>query len=143
MAIGAKIKIYGLYVFGILGVAIFWGGLWGTSKILVPKAYLTFIIGLFLLALANIIKDKMDPAAKPNREINDVLHKLHKHPQKHQFHIKYHDKIKRKHVYVKAEKLHHLENEHIVFIENNDQETFIPVHRILEILQNKETHWKK
>ena len=125
-----KIKKYGIYVFGILGVAIFWGGLWGTAHLLVPQVYITFLIGLFLLAFANTIKEKIDTSHE--KGMNTFLGKLKKHPQKHKYHIKYYDKIKKHHVKVNAGKFHKLEKSHLIFLDGK-KEFFVPLSRVKEI----------
>jgi len=138
----SKIKHYGWYIFGILGVAIFWGGLWGSADKLVNNFYITFIIGLVCLVLANMVREKMDPSAGAERDIYGALDKVKNHPKKHQFNIKYHDKIKKKHISIKADKLYRIEEEHLVFIGKGKKEEFIPIHRIKEILHLGKNHWK-
>ncbi len=145
-----KIKYYSWYVFGILGAAIFWGGLWGSINGAIGNPPLTFLIGLIILAFAAIMKMKMDPLAGVEKGVHDVLHQIHHHPEKHKFHIKYYDKAKGDHVLINGEKIHGVENSFLVLKSTSGkgkdakhgEESFVPFHRIKEVLHEGKSYWK-
>ncbi|MEK6845856.1 MAG: RNA repair domain-containing protein [Nanoarchaeota archaeon] len=104
-------------------------------------------MGLVILAFAAIMKMKMDPAAMAEKGIYDVLHKVHKHPEKHKFHIKYYDKAKGSHILINGGKIHGIESSFLVLKNNNgksteERESFVPVHRIKEVLHEGKSYWK-
>ncbi|MBI4980344.1 DUF504 domain-containing protein [Candidatus Woesearchaeota archaeon] len=142
-----KIRYYSWYVFGILGAAIFWGGLWGSINGAISNPPLTFLIGMVILAFAAIVKMKMDPLAGVEKGVHDVLHMVHKHPEKHKFHVKYYDKAKGNHILINGKDIHEIENSFLVLKNKNGkstgaQESFVPFHRIKEVLHEGKSYWK-
>ena len=68
--------------------------------------------------------------------------KIQNHPAKHEFDIKYHDKLKQKIFTLKAHNLTKIEKGFLVFSDEGKQETFVPLHRIREVLHKGAPHWK-
>ncbi|MBU0470360.1 MAG: DUF504 domain-containing protein [Nanoarchaeota archaeon] len=140
-----KIKKYFWYLFGVMGVVFFWAGVWdgiGTLSYL-QNPLISLIVGLVMLSLSGLIFKGTSPFWEKGDPVGAVLHKVHTHPKKHEFHIKYYDKIKKKLILLEAKKIKNIEKDTLVFLEKGKKEVFIPFHRVEEILHKNKTHWKK
>ncbi len=134
---------YFWYFFGVLGVVLFWAGVWdGVGNIAFLKnPLLSLIIGLILLFIGGIIR-KTDNADQQELLAHNVLKEVHHHPQKQEFHVKYFDKMNKKEVLIGGEQLHRLEKGFLVLLEKGGKELFVPIHRVTEVLHNGKTYKK-
>lgn len=137
-------KKYFWYIFGTIGVVFFWAGVWdglGNIHPLLSNPWISFIIGITMLGLSGIILKDTNPLWEVEKPVKSEAKKVHHHPQKQEFHFKYADHVKNKEILIHAGKLKRIEKEFLVFLDKG-KETFIPMHRITEILHKGKTHWK-
>ncbi len=136
-----KLKQYFWYLFGIIGVVFFWIGVWdGIGNVGILKNPLVSVaIGITMLISSRIIFKETDPEKEWLEAAHKTFREVHQHPQKEQFHIKYHDKIKQAHVLAGADKLHKIEKGFLIFLQEG-REIFVPFHRVAEILYRGQLH---
>lgn len=122
------------------GVVFFWAGVWDGIGYLpyLESPWLSIVIGGAMLTLSQFIFKDPDPSQKMLRKTHAELHKVSKHPQKHQFHIKYYDKSKKKHFIIKGHQIQDIEKGFILMY-HKGKEFFIPLHRIKEIFHQGKT----
>lgn len=137
-----EFKTYFWYFFGILGVVFFWTGVWdglgGLSYLSNPLV--SFIVGIILIAIGGLLFKESSPFGQFDKR-NGAIHKIHKHPLKHEFQVKYNDHIQKKELSFSASKIKKIEKGFMVLIEKN-KEIFVPNKRITEIAHKGKTHWK-
>lgn len=126
---------------------MFWAGVWdglGTLPYL-GNPLISLGVGLFILIVSGLIFKELNPFGKGGKKMIIAVHKVHNHPKKHQFHLKYFDKIKKKHLLISARKLKNIEKDSYLILKEAGKELFIPVHRVKEILHHGKTwdHNKK
>ena len=138
-----QLKKYFWSLFSIIGVVLFWIGVWeGIGGLpYISNPFISLGVGLLMFTLSGVIFKEFNPLQSVEKSAQAVLQTLSVHPQKHEFHIKYKDKIKNKEFKFKADKFKKLEKDFLVFLENG-KEIFIPVHRVTEVLHKNKTHWK-
>ena len=138
-----KLKHYFWSLFGVLGIVLFWAGIWdgiGTLPYL-ENPWISLLFGLTILLSSSVIFSEFDPF-KSSRHVNSVMHKIHRHPRKHEFLIKYFDKFKNKHLEISAKHLKDIEKNSFLILTKAGEEIFIPVHRIKEVLHQGKKYWK-
>ena len=137
-----KLSRYFWAILGVLGIVLFWAGTWDGIGSLpyISNPLISLIVGLSILILSGLIFKEFDPLGKKDSGKVLAMHKVHHHPMKHQFHIKYFDKIKKSHVLINATKLKKIEKEAFLVFKHEGQEFFLPMHRIKEIL-HKNVPW--
>lgn len=138
-----EIKKYFWYLFGMIGIAFFWAGVWDGLGNLGPleNPLVSLMVGVILLSLSGIILKDANPLWEVEKPVKSEAKKVHHHPQKDEFHFKYEDHIKNKELLLHAGKLRRVEKEFLVFIDKG-KEVFVPLHRVTEILRKGKTHWK-
>ena len=143
MVAAEDIKKYFWYVFGTIGVVFFWAGVWdGLGNLwLLQNAIISFVVGFTLLGLSGVIFKDANPLWETEKPVKSEAKKVHRHPQKQEFHFKYNDHVKNKELLLHAQKLQRVEKEFLVFLDKG-KEVFVPLHRITEILHKGKTHWK-
>ena len=137
-----QLKKYFWYFFSTLGVVFFWAGTWdGIGHISFLKIpWVSLGIGIILLSISGIIfKDETKLAEKT---AHSVLSEVHHHPQREQFHIKYNDKIKKQHITIRADQIKSIEKGFLVLEAKKGVETFVPIHRVTEILHQGKSYKK-
>ena len=137
------IKKYFWYLFGIIGVVYFWAGVWdGVGSIGPLKNPLySFIAGVVLLSLSRVILKDANPLWGLEKPAKLEAKKVHRHPQKPEFHFKYKDHVGNKEIMLHAKNLKKIEKEFLVFLDRG-KEIFIPLHRVTQITHKGKTHWK-
>ncbi|MEK6853143.1 MAG: hypothetical protein AABX64_00495 [Nanoarchaeota archaeon] len=137
------IKKYFWYLFGIIGVVYFWAGVWdGVGNIGPLKNPLySFIAGVVLLSLSRVILKDANPLWGLEKPAKLEAKKVHRHPQKPEFHFKYKDHVSNKEIMLHAKNLKKIEKEFLVFLDRG-KEIFIPLHRVTQITHKGKTHWK-
>lgn len=138
-----ELKKYFWYLFGVMGVVFFWTGTWdGLGNIgWLQNPLISFIVGAILLSLSGVIFKEANPLWEAEKMVKSEAKKVHRHPQKDEFHFKYQDNIKKKELLIHAGKLNRIEKEFLVFFDEG-KEVFVPLHRVTEILRKGKTHWK-
>jgi len=131
------------YFFGVLGVVLFWAGVWdGVGNLgFLENPLFSLIAGIILLFVGGIIR-KTDQVNQQELAAHNLLRQVHRHPQKRDFHLKYFDKLRKQEVLVGGEQLHHLEKGFLVLLEKGGKELFIPIHRVTEVLHQGKTFKK-
>ncbi len=142
MITGEQLKRYGWYFFGVMGVIFFWTGVWdGVGKLSYLKNPLvSLLLGLMMITLSKYIFKGADPMQEAEKSIEHTLHVAYNHPQKQDFHIKYHDKIQQKNILLRVDKIKEIEKGFLIVLDKGQKEFFIPIHRIREILHNGKTY---
>lgn len=137
------LKKYFWYLFGVMGVVFFWTGTWdGLGNIgWLHNPLISFIVGAILLSLSGVIFKEANPLWEAEKVVKSEAKKVHRHPQKGEFHFKYQDNVKKKELLIHAGKLNRIEKEFLVFFDEG-KEVFVPLHRVTEILRKGKTHWK-
>jgi hypothetical protein len=128
-----------------LGVILVWKGLWeGWYEIpIVGNEWVALAIGFALLTFSGVIFKEFDPLGSLDKSVTKIAHFVQGHPQKNLFQIKYHDKILKKDITLKAERIKHVERGSLVIEhEKGGQEVFIPLHRLREVIFKGQTYWK-
>jgi len=141
-----KMSRYFWAILGVLGVVLFWAGTWDGLGSLpyLQNPLISLVVGLLILVLSGLIFKEFDPLGKKDSGKILTAHKIHRHPEKHLFNVKYFDKIKKTHLLISAAKLKHIEKETFLVFKHEGKEFFLPIHRVKEILhQNKPRHHTK
>ncbi len=137
MILSLKIKKYFWTVFGIMGIVMFWAGIWDGVGYLpyLNIPWVSLLVGLGIILFSKVIFKQVDPFGEEGEmtKISNALHQVHQHPLKQEFTIHYFDKIKKKYLQVSAEKLDRIEKETFLVLKQADREFFIPFNRIKEI----------
>jgi len=133
-----QLKRYFWSIFGVLGVVLFWAGVWDGIGYLpwFHNPLVCLLVGFVILGASGILFKEFDPLGMSEKKKILSLHHVYSHPQRHQFSIKYYDHIKRSNITISAKKLRKIENEAFLNIEEAGKEVFIPIHRIKEIFRN-------
>ena len=134
---------YFWYFFGVLGVVLFWAGVWdGVGNVgYLENPLVSLFLGTAMLLIGGIIR-KTDNVNQQEMLAHSVLREVHQHPQKQEFHVKYFDKMNKKEVLIGGEQLHRIEKEFLILLEKGGKELFIPIHRVTEVLHKGKTYKK-
>jgi len=140
-----KLTKYFWFTFGVIGVILFWAGIWegigGLPYLVNP--FISLAVGMGMLLISEFFFKENNPLWGERRDSAPaVLRTIHKNPKKHEFHIKYLDKLKNHEVLIGAGKLKAIEKEFLVILDHGGKELFIPIHRVTEVLHKGKTHWK-
>lgn len=139
-----ELKEYFWYIFGVIGVVFFWAGVWDGVGYLpyLENPWISLAVGLTLLTLSGLIFKGRNPFWGGGQTIAPVLHSVHAHPRRHEFHIKYRDNLQKRELLLRADKIKRIEKGFLITLERG-RESFIPFHRVTEVLHNGKTHWKQ
>ncbi len=139
-----RLKTYFWYFFGIMGVVFFWTGVWdGIGNIsYLENPLISFGTGLILLGMYKFVFKERGSLIKGEKSFHHIFHEVHKHPLKHQFHIIYHDNIKKKEVSLKVKHLQRIEKDFLIFVKHGGKEVFVPFHRVTQVRHKEKTYWK-
>lgn len=139
-----ELKQYFWYLLGIMGVVFFWTGIWdGIGNLGWLKHPLaSFFLGVGLLTLSPLFFKEKGSFWKEGKSAPQILSDIQNHPEKHLFHISYHDQLKKSKVLFPAKQLRTIEKEFMVFVDQEKREVFIPLHRLREVLYKGKSHWK-
>lgn len=142
MITAEQLKRYWWYFFGIMGVIFFWTGVWDGIGGLpyLKNPLISLILGLAMLGLSGYIFKGADPVTEVEKAVEHDLHLVHEHPQKHEFHIKYHDKIQQKNILLRVDRIKDIERGFLIVLDKGEKEFFIPIHRVQEILHKGKTY---
>lgn len=139
-----SLRHYLFALVGLIGIVLFWAGLWdgvGNLWILV-NPLVSLAVGIIILASSGLLLKEFDPLKEEERKIRDQMLNIHHHPQKEEFHIKHHDRLKGKDVLHQAKYLKDIEKGFLVFVMKEGKEVFVPIHRVKEILHKGKMFWK-
>src|SRR3989344_3979084 len=145
MITGNELKQYFWRLFGILGVVLFWAGLWdGVGSLpYLSNPLFSLVVCIVLFTLSGVIFKETSPLWSPLTGVNKVLKEVHNHPAKHEFQVKYEDQLKKKDFLVGAQWLKKIEKDFLAFHDQQRKEVFIPINRIKEVLSQGKSHWMR
>lgn len=137
MVSSEELKRYFWYFFGVMGVVFFWTGIWdGVGEMwYLQNPLVSLVVGLLMLFIGGLVK-KTDNVKQQELLAHNTLRQMHHHPNRHEFHFKYLDKIKKREVMVSTGQLQRIEKGFLVLLEKGGREAFIPIHRVTEVLRN-------
>lgn len=124
------------------GIIFVWKGLWeGIYELpYIGDSWVILFIGFALLTFSGLIFKEFDPMGSLDKSISKIIHHVKTHPKKHEFLVKYYDKIKKKDVLIKAGDIKKVEKGSLVI--KGRQDIFIPTHRIVEVIHKGKTYWR-
>ncbi|MBR9683787.1 DUF504 domain-containing protein [Candidatus Woesearchaeota archaeon] len=128
-----------------IGIIFIWKGLWeGLYEIpYLGNEWVALFVGFAILTFSGLIIKEFDPSGSLEKAVRKIVHKVKNHPQKHEFHIKYYDKVKKKQISVPAGKIVNFENDCLIVKDKSGKrEIFIPAHRITEAVHKGKSYWK-
>lgn len=136
-----RLKRYFWNVLGVVGMVFFWAGIWDGIGYLgfLANPLASLLTGTLILLASSLVFKKIS-WKRTGKSLLSLVHKVHKHPQKHEFHVKYYDKIKKKHLLFQADEIKKIEKSFLI-LKKKQKEFFIPMHRVVEIL-HKGKSWK-
>ena len=129
----------------IIGIVIFWRGIWDTLYLIpiVENPFVSLFIGLLIITLSGVIFKEFDPLSRKTAKTMEILNEMvSRKGKKDGYEILYLDEKKKSALPVSNSKIKKMEHNFLV-IEEKDRELFIPVHRIQKIKQDGKTIWSK
>ena len=83
------LRHYLFAVIGVIGIVLFWAGLWdGIGSLwLLKNPLVSLAAGLVILASSGLLLKEFDPLKEEEQKIHAEMLKIHHHPQKQEFHI--------------------------------------------------------
>ncbi len=130
---------------GFIAIVLFFDGVYGGigGLPIIDYWYVSLVIGLVMLACSGYIY-KLSATFETIEEMTtNVLKEIHTHPEKHEFHIIYDDKIAHKKIPIHAIKVKRIEKGFLVIEGEQNHELFIPLSRISHTLYKGQPHWLK
>lgn len=126
-----------------IGVIFVWKGLWeGLYEIpYFGDPWVALFVGLVMLTFSGIIFREFDPLGSIEKSTNKVIKFIHKHPQSHEYQLKYYDQFKKKDILIKGNRLKGIEKSTLI-VKSEEGEIFIPSHRLKEVLHKGKTYWR-
>ena len=140
--------LWSLYV--AVGIIFVWKGIWEGMYELTDNffpalsdPFVFLFLGLTMLTLSGIVFHEFDPLGSVDKSVSKIIHKIQNHPHSEEFQVKYHDKVKKKDITVRADRIQRFEKGClIVEHELGGQERFIPSYRITEVLHKGRQYWR-
>ena len=129
----------------IIGIILFWRGIWDSIQgvPILGNPFVSLFLGLLIITLSGVVFREFDPLSrrieKTMEILNEIVSRKHK---KEKYEILYLDEALGKTRTVHYKQIKKIEHNFIV-IEDEGREFFIPIHRIHKILENGRTIWKK
>ncbi|MBI2662141.1 hypothetical protein HYX11_01640 [Candidatus Woesearchaeota archaeon] len=144
MIIKENLKKYFWAVLGAIGMICFWAGVWaGIGELpYLENPLISLVVGMAILTFSGTIYKEFDPLKETEEEIHQQLHQIHTHPEKHLFHIKYFDNLKKQHVFLRGDQIAKIEKGFIILFDENGREVFVPGHRVLELMHKGKPFWR-
>lgn len=130
--------------FGAVGMICFWAGVWeGIGELpILDNPLISLAVGMAILIASGFFFKEFDPLEEAEKSISKIVNQIRSHPRKEKFHIRYYDKISRKNLALRGDTLKRIEKGFIVLVDKTKKETFVPIHRVTEILHQDKTCWK-
>lgn len=130
-----QIRKYCWYFVGIIGVVFFWTGVWdGVGSLpFLENPLISLVVGMVMLSISGFITTETDQLKKAEQALHHLLHRVKSHPHKEEFSIRYVDKVRKKHLLIRADSLWDIEKGFLVH-HQGARELFIPLHRVTGVL---------
>ncbi|HLD01159.1 MAG TPA: RNA repair domain-containing protein [Candidatus Nanoarchaeia archaeon] len=131
-----------LYV--AIAVIFTWKGIWeGVYEIpYLGDPFVFLFIGFAILTFSGLIFKEFDPLGNIQKAVEKTIQEVHNHPERDKFMLKYHDQHHKKDILIPAKMIHKIEKGTVIINQGKKQETFIPLHRIIEITYQGKKYWR-
>lgn len=129
----------------IMGIILFWRGLWDALYFIpiIENPFVSLFLGLLIMTLSGVIFQEFDPLRREVEKsielLNEVVSRKH---AKDKYEVVYFDEILGRTRSVGHHLIKKMEHTFVV-VEDKGKEFFIPVHRIRKIKQNNKVIWEK
>lgn len=144
LKIPEPVRRYFWSIFSAVGIICFWAGVWeGIGELpILHSPWASLIVGFAILFASGTVFKEFDPIKEAEESVSKIVHQVTNHPQKQEFHIRYHDKVSRKNLTFRADTIKKVEKDFLVILDKAGKEIFVPVHRITEVLHKGKSYWK-
>ncbi len=134
-------------LYAAVAVIFAWKGLWDIVYLFpyIPEVGIPFValfVGSVMLVLSGVIFKEFDPLGGLSKAADKMAHQVYNHPERENFQVKYHDKSLNKDLLLPASRIQKIERGAFILKHNKDQEIFVPLHRITEILYKGKSYWR-
>ncbi len=132
-------------LYSAAAIIFVWKGLWeGLYEIpYIGDAFVALFVGFTMLVFSGLIFKEFDPLGGLEQAITKKLESIINHSDKNNFEVKYHDKMLNKELTIPAKYVHKIEEAGMVVVDPVKKvESFIPLHRVTEILYNGQRYWR-
>ena len=139
------LKKAGYSMLGFIGIVLFFDGVYnGIGGLpIIENWYVCLTIGLTMLVCSGSIYKLSATFESIEEMTTNVIKEIHAHPERHEFHIIYDDKVAQKKIPLHALKIKRIEKGFIVFQGEQGQDVYIPLNRISHTLYKGQMHWDK
>ncbi|MBI2662142.1 DUF504 domain-containing protein [Candidatus Woesearchaeota archaeon] len=128
-----------------VGGILAWRGIWeGLYEIpYIADDWILLFIGFAILTFSGAIFKEFDPLGSIEKSATNVINYIAQHPRKQEFVIRYKDKTQKEPMAIKGDRLKHMDKGALVFKhDTREEEFFVPLHRVIEVIQNEKSYWK-
>ena len=132
-------------LYSAAAIIFVWKGLWeGLYDVpYIGDAFVALFVGFTMLLFSGLIFKEFDPLGGIQKAVNKTLHSINTHHDKKNFQFKYYDKEQKKYMVIPATWVKKIEKGALVAVRpHQKQETFIPVHRVTEVLYKGKSYWR-
>lgn len=130
-------------LYAAVAIIFLWKGIWD-GIYLIPylgDPFVFLFIGLALLTFTGVIFKEFDPLGGVEKATTKIINHVHHHPRKHEFMLKYQDRVQGKERMIPVTAIKGIEKRALV-VEMKGSELFIPLQRITEIQHQGKTYWR-
>ena len=135
--------LWSIYV--AIGVILIWKGIWeGLREIpYLGDPFALLFIGFAMLTVSGLIFKEFDPLGGLDKAATKVLSYVHNNVHAAEYEVKYHDKAQKKDLALKGNTIKNIEKGHLVIKHpTKNQEIFIPIDRVTEIVHQGKPYWR-
>jgi len=134
-------------IYSAVAIIMVWKGMWEGAYEVVPEfladPFIFLFLGFLMLTFSGLIFKEFDPLGGVEKSVQKIINTVHNHPNKSKFQMKYYDKSQKKFFTISVDKIIKVEKGALVVRhDNKNQELFIPIHRVSEILYQGKEYWK-
>lgn len=129
-------------LFSLVAVILLWKGIWeGIGSLpIIGNVWVSLFLGLIMLTFTGLIYQS-DPLGGLERGTMAALNNAHTHPQRHEFTVRYYDRLNKKEREISVKDIKRIEK-NVLTIHDRGREIFIPVHRVRAIHRKGKPIWK-
>lgn len=132
-------------LYSAAAIIFVWKGLWeGLYEIpYLGDAFVALFVGFTMLVFSGLIFKNFDPLGGLEQAVTKKLELVIASSDKKNFEIKYQDNLLKKEMSIPAKYVHKIEEAGMIIIDPVKKvESFIPLHRVTEILYNNQRYWR-
>lgn len=108
---------------------------------ILDNVWVSLFLGMVMLTFSGIIFREFDPLGGLEKAALRAVHSVHSRPHREEFTYTYHDKLMKKDVHIRADKVHAIEK-NVLAIREKGKETFVPIHRIKAVHHKRKLVWE-